>query len=126
MNKNKRDNRYVSYEIICDFLAANKKLSLVIDEHLTKKDVDLNNIPFVTEICYGVIRYYFFLEYLIISSTANNKKIKPDVLSLLLIGSYQLLFMNSVPSYAAINTTVNLCKIISVHNYKFVNDYVNI
>ena len=121
MNKNKRDNRYVSYEIICDFLAANKKLSLVIDEHLTKKDVDLNNIPFVTEICYGVIRYYFFLEYLIISSTTNNKKIKPDVLSLLLIGSYQLLFMNSVPSYAAINTTVNLCKIISVHNYKFVN-----
>ena len=25
-------------------------MSLVIDEHLTKKDVDLDNIPFVTEI----------------------------------------------------------------------------
>ena len=29
--------------------------------------------------------------------------------------------MKNIPNYASINTTVDLCKIVSKHNYKFVN-----
>ena len=37
-------------------------------------------------------------------------KLKPEVITLLRMGAYQLMFMDSVPSYAAVSETVNLAR----------------
>lgn len=62
------------------------------------------------ELCYGVLRNYYFLN-----GIANHFLKKPftkkdsDIHCLLLIGFYQLIFLRT-PDHAAINTTVESCK----------------
>ena len=94
--------RYVSARIIARWLESgefpNRLLAAV------QKDR-----PFVTEIVQGVLRWKRPLE-LIIKQTARH--VPPPLLkSFLLTGLYQLLMMDKVTDYAAVNETVSAAKI---------------
>ncbi|HWP92793.1 MAG TPA: 16S rRNA (cytosine(967)-C(5))-methyltransferase RsmB [Thermodesulfobacteriota bacterium] len=71
--------------------------------HLSKKEISL-----VTELVYGVIRWLGKLDYIINLFTTSIKK--KEVENLLRLGIYQILFLDSIPDYAAINETVGLAK----------------
>lgn len=62
---------------------------------------------FATEIVYGVIKFSAALTQII---SAYSKKIPgdPTVLNAVKMGLYQILFMDRVPSYAAVDTAVSL------------------
>ena len=80
----------------------------IINEQLVSK-----NYAFSAECCYGVCRQYFFLEALL--SLLLTKKLKhkdQDIQLILLLGLYQLTFMDVAP-HAAISETVNLCRLVS-------------
>ena len=53
--------------------------------------------------------------------TRPLKKIEPKVLSILRVGVYQLKFLDRVPDSAAVNSSVELAKSVSVGASKFVN-----
>ena len=60
---------------------------------------------------YGIIERQITLDYIISKySSKPLDKIDKDVLSILRIGIYQLLYMSSIPDNAAVNETVNLAK----------------
>jgi len=97
-----KDNpRYLAAQIITRWLSSgdfpNRMLTIVAKDR-----------PFVTEIVQGVVRWKRLLEWVIKQSA---KHIPPPLLkSFLLTGLYQLLMMENVADYAAVNETVMLTK----------------
>lgn len=59
------------------------------------------------QITLGVLRNKFYLDR-VIEEFANGKKIEPVIRIILEIGLYQLLFLDKIPAYSAINESVNL------------------
>lgn len=66
------------------------------------------NRGFVTELVYGVVRRRLTLEY--IEQKYINRRPETLILSVLHVGIYQLLFMDNVEEYAAINESVGVIK----------------
>lgn len=63
----------------------------------------------LTQILYGVLRNRLYLEYLVDKhATMPVGKIEPKVLEIILIGAFQLLFLDKVPDHAAVNESVRL------------------
>lgn len=82
------------------------------------KENKVNNPSFVREIVYGVIKYKYLLDFYI-NSFAKKIDIKDRII--LRMGVYQLLYMNSVPAYAAISTSVDLAKKVRYGKDRFIN-----
>ncbi|SHH09677.1 16S rRNA (cytosine(967)-C(5))-methyltransferase RsmB [Tepidibacter thalassicus] len=72
------------------------------------KDVDRG---FATEIIYGVVENRYFLNYVIDKfSSIKSNKLSSYVRIILQMGIYQILFLDSVKEFAAVNESVNLAK----------------
>jgi 16S rRNA (cytosine967-C5)-methyltransferase len=72
---------------------------------------DARDRRWTRELVYGSLRKRSMLDaYLQARVKGGLSHVDPDLLELLRLGSYQLLFMGSVPSYAAIGQTVELAK----------------
>lgn len=76
------------------------------DENLSGADK-----AFFTALVYGTVERILTLDYnLSLYLKQPLKKLKPEVLCILRMGAYQILFMDKVPDRAAINESVNLAK----------------
>ena len=66
---------------------------------------------FVHELTYGSARLRGRLDHLLAAKVHRGlESLRPRVLEILRLGAYQLLYMDSVPSYAAISQSVDLAK----------------
>ncbi|MCK9477885.1 MAG: 16S rRNA (cytosine(967)-C(5))-methyltransferase RsmB [Firmicutes bacterium] len=82
-----------------------------LKEALAKAGLSALDNAFATELVYGVIRHKMRIDYIISHySSQKLKNLSIWILSILRIGVYQLLFLDSVPSFAAINESVKLAK----------------
>ena len=78
----------------------------VYEENLLQKDRSLCH-----EMTLGVLRNKIYLDYIIENFTKKNpKKFDLEVLVALRLGIYQMIFLNKIPNYSAINESVNLVK----------------
>lgn len=73
--------------------------------------LDPRDRRFARELLYGMLRRRGWLDALLEDRIKGGaERLDPDVRDLLRLGAYQLLFMRSVPAYAAIAQTVELAK----------------
>lgn len=80
-----------------------------LDRHAD--DLDARDKRWVRELLYGTLRQRGWLDALLESRVRGGlSRLDDDVTDLLRLGMYQLLFMRSVPPYAAIGQTVELAK----------------
>jgi 16S rRNA (cytosine967-C5)-methyltransferase len=87
------------------------KSSLASSESYLKK-MDSEDISLFQVLTLGVCRHYFELDAYINHFLSKPLKQKDnDILSLMLMGCYQLLYMRT-PAHAAIHTSVELCRTI--------------
>lgn len=98
MNKN---SRRVATEIIATWMDTED----FPDRQMASVD---ENRAFVMEMVYGVVRRKLTLEY--IAQKYISRCPETFVLATLYVGMYQLLFMDNVEEFAAINETVNVVK----------------
>lgn len=64
-----------------------------------------------THICYGVLQNRSLLDFYISAyCTQKAEKLQPTVLDILRIGAYQMIFMDKIPSNAAVNEAVEMTK----------------
>ena len=85
--------------------------NIVLNQYLTSNTLEPLERFFLTALFYGVIERRITLDYIIGKcSNIPFKKMHPVVLQILRIGVYQLLFMDKVPSSAAVNESVKLTK----------------
>lgn len=100
--------RAIAALVIQELLSNQQKLSTILPEYLApltgKKDRAL-----AQELCYGVMRWYFQLDYLL--GLLVDKKIKAkdtDIKALLFIGLYQFIHLRT-PPHAVVSATVEAC-----------------
>lgn len=87
--------------------------NLVIDEiiHQNKQKLTDKDIGFITELIYGVTTWKLTLDEIIrFHSTIRLKKISIWILNVLRMGIYQILYLDKIPTSAAVNESVNLAK----------------
>lgn len=72
----------------------------------------------VNEIVTGVIRWQLKLDFILDKILSRGlKHTDPQLVNILRIGLYQILFMNKIPDYAILNETVNLTKYLAYKKY---------
>lgn len=88
-------------------LSATDLLSEAIESsHLSRREEAL-----ATELVYGAIRRGLTLDWIIERfSSVEIKRIEPRLLNILRLGVLQLLYVHSVPDYAAVNESVELAR----------------
>ncbi len=78
---------------------------------------------FIRELVLGVLRWKLRLDHIIgIYYNGKLKSLQPEVRNIVRIGLYQMIFMDSVPDWAAVDESV---KIASCHNVRKVAGLVN-
>lgn len=103
--------REIAYKVLLDIEKNKNYSNMAINKHF--KDVKLSNQDrgLATEIIYGVIENKYYIDYMIDKlSKVKTNKMEIYVKTLLRMGIYQIMFLNSISDYAAVNETVNLSK----------------
>lgn len=103
--------REIAYKVLLDIEKNKNYSNMAINKHF--KDVKLSNQDrgLATEMIYGVIENKYYIDYMIDKlSKVKTNKMEIYVKILLRMGIYQIMFLNSISDYAAVNETVNLAK----------------
>lgn len=102
-------NRKTSYLSLLDVQSKKAYSNLALNHQII---VNKPNAPgFVRELVYGVLERKLTLDYYIDLLVKDGiKSLRPQELTILRMGIYQLKYMNSVPEYAAVNESVVLAK----------------
>lgn len=112
-----KSSRLIAFETIYKIFYDDSYSNIALDNALKNVNEDK---AFISALVYGVVERRLTLDYFI-NKYAQSKP-KPKIMTILRLGVYQLLFMDKVPSSAAINESVKLCKEIKQDFYsKLVN-----
>lgn len=118
MNNTPRD---IIFRITLKFLESDISLKLIIDYYTCKKNnFTKRDISFINNVSKGIIRFKSVLDYNIFKHS-KQKTIDNKTLSLLYLGLYQIIYCDSIPNYASVNTTIDLAKIKSKKSKSFIN-----
>src|SRR5688572_29997478 len=94
---------------VCSDLRNGELLDSAFDKRTTR--LDPRDRRFTRELLYGMLRRRGWLDAILEERIRGGAvRLDADVHDLLRLGAYQLLFMRSVPPYAAIAQTVELAK----------------
>jgi len=84
--------------------------NLVLPAILDGNGLSSQDKAFVSKVFYGTIERKITLNYILQSFISKPlKKLDREVLAIMQSALYQIMYMNSVPSFAAINQAVSLC-----------------
>ena len=113
-------NRKTAYEVLLDMESNQSYSNLALNNFIEKNHPE--NPAFVRELVYGVLENRILLDYYLGQLVSSGlKKVKKQDLTILRMGVYQIMSMDSVPDYAAINESVVLARKFCRGRDKFVN-----
>jgi 16S rRNA (cytosine967-C5)-methyltransferase len=99
-------------EIAVSLLLARDKgefIETLLDQRFARGEWKPEDRRFLQELIYGVARWQLTLDWLIIRKTSGKAQ-KPFVQNVLRVALYQMFWLDRVPSYAAVNESVEYCK----------------
>lgn len=117
----KNNDRYASFLILKDIFASGAYSNISLRSKLNNLESGVSK-SFITKLVYGVTERKMYLDYIIskLSSTKFNK-IDTDILIILEMALYQIIYMDRVPDSAAVNEAVILTKKVNKRLSGFVN-----
>lgn len=103
--------RQIAYEALVRLNKESSYSNITLDHILSKSELDTRDKSFVSALFYGVIERKLTIDYnLSLYLSKPLKKLKPEVLSVLRLGAYQLLYMDKIPHSAAVNESIKIAK----------------
>lgn len=103
------NDRLLAFKILSKIEHDKAYSNIALDNVLSNNEAA--SAPFVCSLVYGVIERKITLDYILSQFlTQPLKKLNPQVLTILRMGTYQLKFMDKVPVSAAVNESVKLVK----------------
>lgn len=117
------NSRRAAFEILKNIIYNKEYSNIAFKYYMKKYNMDTIDKNFIKELVFGTLERKFTLDFIInFLAKKGIKKIDFNVILILEMGLYQIIYMNKVPEYAAINESVILAKDIK-GNYvsKFVN-----
>jgi 16S rRNA (cytosine967-C5)-methyltransferase len=113
-------NRKTTFYILRDVEKNKAYSNIAVNVHIARQDPP--SPSFVRELAFGVLRRKIYLDYVIgVFVRTPIEKMKAEDLTILRMGLYQILYMNSVPDYAAVNESVFLARTFARGRDGFVN-----
>ena len=100
--------RRLAFDVLKKTEKSGQYSNIALDHALRGVEMSEADRGLFTVICMGVIERRLTLDYYIDKLADKPDEIEPDTRILLRIGLYQLMFLDRVPQYAAINETVSL------------------
>ena len=111
-----KNPREAAFEVLYRVEADGSYSNLTLDKVQKENNLEGRDASFCTALVYGVLERQLMLDYIIRQySSVRLKKIETKALIILRMGVYQLLFMDSVHSGAAVNESVILAKKQKLH-----------
>lgn len=103
--------RQLAFEVLFKVHSQKSYSNILLDSSLRKQPLDDVEKRYVSRLVYGVIERLKLLDYnLSLYLRQPLKKLKPQVLTALRIGTYEILFCDAIPNSAAVNESVELVK----------------
>lgn len=105
------NTRQIAFEALFKVTKSEAYSNITLDGYLSKTELDTRDKAFVSALFYGTIERKLTIDYqLALFLDKPLKKLRPEVLTILELGAYQILFMDKVPASAAVNESVRLTK----------------
>ncbi len=109
--KKEKDPRSLALATLLSAERAGKYINLAADAIINSSGMSESDTALYTSLVYGVTERRITLDYIINAmALKGGSHIEPRVRSILRLGLYQLVYMDKIPSHAAVNETVALCK----------------
>ena len=103
--------RQTAFDILIKMHRNDAYSNIELDSALKNSGLDKRDCALVSNLVYGVSERLITLDYSIESHlTGKLGKLKPEVLVILRLGAYQILFADKIPNSAAVNESVKLAK----------------
>ena len=100
--------RELSFSVLKTASKSGAYSNIALDNALKKNELSDADRGLVTAIVMGVTERRFTLDYIIDKLASDPSKVESETRDLLRMGIYQILFMDKIPEYAAVNETVSL------------------
>lgn len=114
--------RTISLEILNKIESRHAYADILLDDAFRRHSLKDADKGLLTELVYGVLRWEKRIDWIIgIFSSIKPVKMERDILNILRLGAYQLLFLDKVPVSAAVNESVKLAKLRGERQGNFVN-----
>ncbi len=105
------DARHIAFEVLRSIDKDGAYSNLSLDASLNSAQSGSREAALASALTYGVLEREITLDYCLSQHLKQPlKKLKPQVLTVLRMGAYQLLFMDKIPARAAISESVALAK----------------
>jgi len=113
-------NRKAAFYILRDIKEKKSFSNIAINRYIEK--IEPESTAFIRELVYGTIKNQIRIDY-ILDKLLKDPVDKTDVrcLVLLRMGLYQMMGMDSVPDYAAVDESVKLAKVVAKGRENFIN-----
>lgn len=106
-----RNTREIILEILIRVEDKGAYLNILINYYLKNYNVKTIDKGLIQEICYGVTRFRKRLDWIINQFLVKNgKKLPLEILNILRMGVYQIVYLDKIPDYAVVNESVQLAK----------------
>lgn len=103
--------RQIAFDILIKMHRSEAYSNIELDSALKSSGLDKRDSALVSNLVYGVSERLITLDYNIERHlTGKLKKLNPQVLIILRLGAYQILFADKIPDSAAVNESVKLAK----------------
>lgn len=114
------NDRMIAYNVLCAAASDGVFADRVLTSSLREQKP--NNSSFVKELVYGVTKSKSLLDFYIGQLVRDGiRSVKKDLLILLEMGVYQLIYMDSVPDHSAVDESVKIAKKLFRGRAGFVN-----
>lgn len=113
-------NRKTAYYTLMDVESKKSYSNIALNHHIICGKPD--SPAFVRELVYGVLENKYLLDHIIDHFVSTGAaKLRNSDLTILRMGLYQIGYMDSVPSYAAVNESVDMAKKFAKGREGFIN-----
>lgn len=103
--------RQIAFEVLIKMHRNDAYSNIELDSALKNSGLDKRDSALVSALVYGVTERLITIDYNIEKHlTGKINKLKPEVLVILRLGAYQILFSDKIPNSAAVNESVKLAK----------------
>ena len=103
--------RQAAFEILLNILKNQAYSNIAVDSAIETGKLNETDASFLSALVYGTIEKTIGIDYnLELYLTQPIHKLRPEILTVLRLGAYQLLFMNRIPVSAAVNESVKIIK----------------
>lgn len=114
--------REAAFKILCDIEIDKNYSNMAINKIFKNNKINDKDKGLATEIVYGVIENRKYLDFIINKlSKIKVKKMSSYVKIILRMGTYQILFLDNIENYAAVNETVKLANKYDKKSIGFIN-----